>query len=77
MNHFGISFVMAALLLTTFTGHAAEADPMDANVKVPAVKYRPALGGYQSYREAKIGQWRQLNAVDGSEQPAEQSVPSP
>ena len=47
--------------MASVMGNAAQPDPMDANAEVPAVKYRPAFVDYRGYREAKIGEWRQLN----------------
>lgn len=55
-------FAMALLLLGSAVGNAAQPDPMDANAEVPALHYRPVLGDYQPYREAKIGPWSRLNA---------------
>lgn len=62
MSRYAISsFAMVLLLLVSAAGYAAQPDPMDADAEVPAVKYRPVLGDYQPYREAKIGSWHRLN----------------
>lgn len=56
-----------AIALAAPAAHAAEAatpapaQATDANARVPQQTYHSAFGGYQPFREQKLGPWRELN----------------
>lgn len=54
----GILLLPAALLASA---HAAS--PTDAGTPVPAIRYRSAFDGYQSFRDETLRSWAEANAA--------------
>jgi hypothetical protein len=57
---FALSLLSAGCVTSADVPHAA-ADPSVASVRVPAVAYRPVLGGYVSQRPVEPAPWREQN----------------
>lgn len=81
MGRFNLPLIVLAMLLPGLSP-AAEPGAMDANAPVPSLQYNSSLGKYLSYREAKVGSWKQHNAAAGENtgegsQPMEQQMQPP
>ena len=53
--------LLSAGCITSADGPHAVPDPSVARVRVPAVAYRPVLGGYISQRPVEPAPWREQN----------------
>ncbi|HXF87509.1 MAG TPA: hypothetical protein VNK48_04030 [Xanthobacteraceae bacterium] len=56
-----LAFGLLATACAATTRPIAGADPSDPTVRVPALTYRPVVGGYVSRRPVEPASWREQN----------------